>query len=102
MISNDTPDLFTRYPTVPGYKRSGTSQDAATDMESEAGTLRRLSLEILKRGAATADEVADALGRSILSIRPRISELVRKGLVTETGQRRTNRSGKSAMVWTAK
>jgi predicted transcriptional regulator len=48
---------------------------------------------------ATADEIADELNRSILSIRPRFSELLRQGLIRDTGVRRGNQSGCSAKVW---
>ncbi|MCH8882314.1 MAG: alpha-hydroxy-acid oxidizing protein [SAR324 cluster bacterium] len=36
-----------------------------------------------------------------LAIRPRISELSRLGKITDTGRRRRNTSGKSAIVWKA-
>jgi predicted ArsR family transcriptional regulator len=47
----------------------------------------------------TADEVAHALGESVLSVRPRICELGRTGKVQDTGRRRQNRSGRNAAVW---
>ena len=49
----------------------------------------------------TADEVAGRLGLSILSVRPRISELTRLGKVRDSGHRRRNTSGKNAIVWAA-
>tara|TARA_A200000159_G_scaffold60004_1_gene55594 strand:+ start:170 stop:400 length:231 start_codon:yes stop_codon:yes gene_type:complete len=47
----------------------------------------------------TADEIAFHLNLSILSIRPRISELNTLGMIEKTGERRKNESGNSAHVW---
>lgn len=99
-------DLFSytpppSYPESPGYKEGGTSREAAESMQEDAATLRGRALDLLKGEALTADEVAARLSRSILSIRPRISELRAKGLVKNTGQRRLNASGKQAAVWKA-
>lgn len=52
-------------------------------------------------GPQTADEVAEALGESVLAVRPRISEMVRENLVVATGMRRPNKSGRTAWVWRA-
>jgi predicted ArsR family transcriptional regulator len=103
-MSYDQFDLFgddraDRYPNVPGFKRSGTSEQAAAEFESEASRLQRLAFGCLKDEPSTSDEVAAKLGRSVLAIRPRVSELVAKGLVVETSTRRQNASGKWAAVW---
>jgi hypothetical protein len=47
----------------------------------------------------TADEIAGAINRGILTVRPRVSELVRHGLVVDCGTRRANSSGRYAIVW---
>jgi hypothetical protein len=91
--------LFPRYPNVPGFKRPGTSEQAAREVESEASHLRAACYRCLLEQPSTADEVAAKLGRSVLAIRPRISELVAKFRVIETPQRRKNVSGKWAAVW---
>lgn len=46
----------------------------------------------------TADEIAEISGESVLSIRPRVSELKSIGVVADTGTRRKNASGRSATV----
>ena len=89
----------TRYPGTPGYQLSETSHAAAKQIQSTAQTLKAACLVTLMSAARTADEVAELLGEDILSIRPRIAELKRAGKVFDTGLRRANRSGKSAVVW---
>ncbi len=93
-------DLFTyRYPNAPGFKRDGTSQEAAESMESVCSFLQRQCLEALTETNRTADEVAGRLNISILTIRPRMSELVAKAKIVDSGERRLNTSGKRAVVW---
>lgn len=54
-------------------------------------------------GARAADECAAALRADVLSVRPRLSELVSMDLIEDTGERRPNhRSGKPATVWRVK
>lgn len=96
---------MTIYPSSPGYKEDSTSREAAEAMQPSAARLRSSALNYLKgfypRGF-TADEIASHLTLSILSIRPRISELFRLGLIEKTGERRLNESGNSAHVWRVK
>lgn len=87
------------YPTTPGYKRRETSRNAAKAIANRAPKLRDRAFEVLKTWEMTADEIAHALQVSILSIRPRISELVELGMVEESGNYRENDSGKAAIVW---
>lgn len=94
--------IFDRYPSSPGSKVSGTSAEAAQSMEPKAKLLRDKCLQVLRRGPKTADEVASYLGETVLSIRPRISELSAKTLIEETGERRQNESGKWAAVYRVK
>lgn len=89
------------YPDAPGFKREGTSQEAATAIASRGRQLRQKALEIIKTTPHTADEVASTLGESILSIRPRCSELARLGKIQDSGERRLNTSFKRAIVWRA-
>ena len=88
------------YPNTPGFKVSGTSRDAADANEPRAETLRQRVLRELQQGKTlTADEIAAALNESILSVRPRVTELRRMGEIAPTGERRANASGQTAMVW---
>jgi|ERR1017187_9173254 predicted ArsR family transcriptional regulator len=90
------------YPNIPGAKRTGTSKLAADSMRARAPTLRDRVLGVLKHyNGLTADEAAARLCQSILSIRPRLSELLALGKIVETSERRRNQSGKLATVWRA-
>lgn len=94
-------DLFA-YPDAPGFKARDTSSASAEAMVDTAPILRARCLAALERSnGLTADEVAGRLGASILSVRPRISELTRLGKVRDSGDRRHNVSGKRAIVWAA-
>lgn len=91
--------MFPQYPYRPGWKKRDTSKNAADDIKSHAETLRSQALATIIAMPRTADEVALAMNEQIWSIRPRISELARQGLIKDSGIRRKNDSGKSAIVW---
>jgi len=94
-------DLFD-YPSSPGARNRDTSRAAADAMAATAPLLRGKVLAVLERSnGLTADEVAGRLGLSILSIRPRCTELSRLGQIRDSGDRRNNASGKRAIVWMA-
>lgn len=96
-------DLFTRaerFPDAPGFKRAGTSSEAARKIRDKATTLKAKMLALYETGVElTADEAAQRLGVSVLSARPRCAELYRLGIIKETGERRVNASGMRASVW---
>jgi predicted ArsR family transcriptional regulator len=92
------------YPDAPGFKASGPSQQAA---EAIGSTANKMRAAVLARFAtypngATADEVAKDLNLSVLSVRPRVSELKRMGKIQQTGARHKNDSGMTATVWQVK
>jgi predicted transcriptional regulator len=89
------------YPDSPGFKAAGTSAEAAELMAPSAKTLRADVLRTMIRAQRpmTADEIATEMKRSILSVRPRVSELHRLGMVRPTGGRSKNDSGMSAALW---
>jgi hypothetical protein len=89
------------YPNLPGFRVSGPSELAATAIASIAKTLReqvRNTIAAAPNGL-TADEVAAQLNKSVLSVRPRVSELHRQGEIRQTGSRGKNASGMTATVW---
>ena len=92
------------YPNSPGYKnkdKDGPRRVAANGIKTRAPSLREKCLRAISQIPMTADEVADVVEKSILSIRPRIAELSKLGRIEDSGQRRTNESGKAATVWRA-
>jgi len=94
--------LSLRYPQAPGFRPVDTSRAAALAIRADAKTIRGKVIEVLRgRGPMTADEVAEVLGLSILTVRPRLTELKRMGRIEDTGHRRQNRSGKAAAVMCA-
>lgn len=92
---------FFKYPRAPGFKKRETAARAALAMVPRALSLRQAALEILRTGTFTADEVAAKLDKSILAIRPRLSELAATNQIFDTGARRQNDSGHKAIVWKA-
>jgi hypothetical protein len=97
--------MLNNYPDYPGFKATGPSQEAAFRIAPKAKNLREQSLEIFKqhhRLGLTADEMAFLLNVSILSIRPRFTELVRMGVIEDSGERRKNQSGSNVTVWRLK
>lgn len=96
------PDLFSaaRYPERPGSKARDTARQAAEKVESKAATVRAKVRLLFEQGEQlTADECALRLGESILTVRPRLSELAALGEIVDSSQRRDNDSGHSAIVW---
>jgi predicted ArsR family transcriptional regulator len=92
------------YPDSPGHKTGGTSRAAARRIAPRATALRDRIYAFLQANypaSFTADEVADRLGVSILSARPRMSELHCSELIEPTGERRLNASGMFASCWRA-
>lgn len=89
-------DLFT-YPVVAGFRREGTSSEAARSIDAK--TLRTRVMAELTKAPGTADEVAVRLRIDKLSIRPRCSELAAMGEIEDSGIRHENASGRRAVVW---
>jgi hypothetical protein len=92
------------YPSDPRWKAPGTSKDAAEAITSRAKTIRARVLGFLTQhhlGSFTADQIAAGLGESILSVRPRVSELRRSELIEPTAERRMNKSGMPVQCWRA-
>ena len=92
------------YPDAPGHRHVETSMAAADDLAPKLGRLQRMAETAIRDAGIpglTADELAAKLGMDRWSIQPRTSELRRKGLIRDSGQRRRNATGKMAIVWVA-
>ena len=69
-------------------------------MSENRNALRDRAIDALRQmGPMTADECAEAIGVTPLSLRPRFSELRRVHRIRATGLLRTNASGRPANVW---
>lgn len=89
-------DLFS-YPQAAGHRGSDTSRAAAESIP--AHIIRGKVLKVYElRGPCTADEVAEALHMSVLTVRPRVTELKAMGKLVDTRLRRPNKSGRKAAV----
>lgn len=93
------------YGGLPGFKAEGTSRDAAVAAAGDSVLLRERVYTAIKSagaGGMTADEAAKVMGRTVLSVRPRVTELAQTNRIEDTGQRRANDSGRKANAWRAK
>jgi predicted ArsR family transcriptional regulator len=79
-----------------------TSFEAAASIEGRLPELEAIVLEELrKRGddGATSHELAAALELSLVTVSPRLKPLQSKGLVIDSGFKRTGESGRKSIVW---
>ncbi len=91
-------DVPQPYPIEAGWKATDTSREAAVSVD--AATVRAVvEAWLTTHGPHTADEVAAGLKLSVLTVRPRCTELKRLHRILDTGERRPNLSGRRAIVW---
>jgi hypothetical protein len=90
------------YPDAPGHRKVQTSIAAAEALTPKLAHLQNLVCSAIAdagENGLTADEVAVRLGMERWVLRPRTSELRRKGAIRDSGRRRPNVTGKQAIVW---
>ena len=87
----------------PAQAHSPTSV-AAADAIMECADTKRVAVWGFIQGmkGATDEEIQHALGMNPSTERPRRIELVRMGLVVDSGETRKTASGRSAVVWKVK
>lgn len=86
---------------IPAFQsHSETSRLAALSMYEQASNLQRTLLDWLDaKGGLTDEEMQTITGMPPSTQRPRRVELVRKGIVRDSQQRRQTASGRLAVVW---
>jgi hypothetical protein len=86
---------------APAVRGSVTSAQAADSLDARRlNALQRSVLELLRENphGLTDEEQQHALGMNPSTQRPRRIELARRGLIVESGTRKTS-SGRNAVVW---
>lgn len=92
------------YPDAPGHRNVKTSIAAADVIAPKLGWLQRMADSAIREAGShglDADKLAERLEMDRWSIQPRTSELKRKGVIGDSGQRTPNCVGKLAIVWIA-
>tara|TARA_R100001594_G_scaffold109778_1_gene144492 strand:+ start:515 stop:892 length:378 start_codon:yes stop_codon:yes gene_type:complete len=88
------------YPEGPAATPDLTSIEAAADIADRVPALRGKVLRLLQEHPSTVHEAAETLGITVPAIQPRFSELRARNLITDSGEKRRNKtSGKRAIVW---
>ena len=88
----------------PYVASSATSRAAAESLDPNATRTLQDRVEALicdSEDGLTDEEIIDAIGGNPNGIRPRRVELVRAGIVRDSGRTRSTVSGRSAVVWVA-
>jgi predicted transcriptional regulator len=87
----------------PPASNDTTSREAADAIAPSANTLRGRVLQFLRiMGPNTAQCLEAELPMDGNTLRPRLRELVKAGLVCDSGERRTLSNGRKAIIWRAR
>lgn len=98
MWTNDLQGVLS--PSLPYVTHSATSRAAAKALLSKANTLRsKVYRWLLDNGPASDETMQYALDMNPSTQRPRRIELVRMGLIQDSGLRGVTRSGRQATIW---
>jgi len=93
---------FDRYPYKAGHRNVKTSISAADDINKNLSRLQKtvlLELEKVFPKGLTGSELANRLGKNLLTIRPRTTELKLQGLILDTEETRKNEGGKPEIIY---
>ena len=95
------PSLFDLYPYGPATGRRDTSKAAARAIGPKDKPLRERLLRWFEQypDGGTADEACMMENVSPFQGRPRVCQLVKLGVLEDTGRRRKNAQGNSCIVW---
>lgn len=76
-----------------------TSGQAAASLDNVSGLARTCFDEIVLAGGLTTYQLTQVLGREHQTISARVNDLMKKGWIVDSGQRRKTGSGRNAIVW---
>jgi predicted ArsR family transcriptional regulator len=104
--SNAPERATSNYPDSPGYRRNApeTSREAAEAIAPMARCHRDQILAVIKNAypeSRSSDQIANMIGLSPYSVRPRVSELQAAGKIERTDDRAKNDAGRSVVLWRA-
>lgn len=106
LLLEQTPPVDTADPPMPavGAARSGdpdTSWAAARGMNPKGLAAHIVSLLRRHTLGLTIDELTTMTGKEKVSVSPRMAQLVRKGLVRDSGRRKLNGNKNEVIIWVA-
>jgi hypothetical protein len=85
------------------HHRNGpdTERQAAVQVASRVTGLRKQALEALSRQTqgATGEELSLIMDEWLYSVKPRLTELARFGLVEDSGRRKVNKRNRREIIW---
>ena len=91
-----------KYPYKAGHRGIRTSIISAEDTNKRLGRLhKQVIIELSKvfPKGLTSSELANKIGRNLLTIRPRTTELKHQGLIIDTEKDRKNENGKPEIIY---
>jgi predicted transcriptional regulator len=74
-----------------------TSVEAAASVQ--VGALESIVYRAICERPATSTELSERLGLSLVTVSPRLRPLCNKGLIVDSGERRSGTSGRKSIVW---
>lgn len=85
-----------------GHRTAETSEQAAEAISLTVANWRaRVLLDLRVNGAASGTALAARMKAPLLTIRPRLSDLLNAGKIRDTGRREKNAAGRGEIVWSA-
>ncbi len=81
------------------HSGTDTSRAAAESMKPHTKRLRALVYCEIRRVPSSCDELEQQLGLSHQCCSARVNDLMKLGLIRDSGLRRKTRSGRAAIVW---
>jgi predicted HTH transcriptional regulator len=90
-----------RYPHSAGFQKDDCSKEAAHNVNRTLSERQKLVFNALKSHAngATSEEIAQALDKPALSVKPRLTELLLMGKIRKSGKKGKTQLGGNCHIW---